>query len=645
MDKSGKYEILRHYFGYDSFRNGQEQLIDSILDGRDTLGIMPTGGGKSLCFQIPALMLGGITIVVSPLISLMKDQVMSLSNSGIPSAYINSSLSYSQVHKIYHKLFNGEYSILYIAPERLDMEGFVDVASKLPIKLVAVDEAHCISEWGNDFRPSYLKIPDFIDRLSSSPRLAAFTATATEHVRADIIEKLRMKDPLSVVTGFDRPNLYFDVRYPKHKNKALLELVKKFEKRSGIIYCATRNAVEAVHNMLCDEGIEATRYHAGLEQSEREENQNDFIYDRKPVMVATNAFGMGIDKSNVGYVIHYNFPMSLEAYYQEAGRAGRDGTDADCIILYSSRDYYVAKRMILSSDPNEWLSEEEILDIRRDDLKRLNRMISYCKTTKCLRGDILDYFGQPHEEKCSNCGNCSALFVKKDITVESQKILSCFIRIYNRIGYNVGKTICARILSGSSDKKIAALGLDTLSTYGIMSEYTRVQIFDMIDHLIENDYLHVDPIHGGISLTEQASAVLFEGETVIMEQKEIPKKESVKKDKKEEKEQGKGKKNKKGKKHLPESLTANVTDVDLYDLLRDLRYSLAYTQKVPAYIIFTNASLREMVEKRPVTMEEFRLISGVGDARANSFGEEFVSLIKSFTEEEQKNKNIKQTEE
>lgn len=396
VEQMEKAELLQRVFGYCEFRPGQEDLIDGVLSGRDVFGVMPTGGGKSMCYQLPALMLPGITLVVSPLISLMQDQVMALKSAGISGAYINSSLNENQMRAVYRNLIAGRYKIVYIAPERLDYPGFENLASKLSISFVAVDEAHCISQWGQDFRPSYLRIVNFIDSLPKRPVVGAFTATATQQVREDVERILRLTDPVRVVTGFDRPNLYFEVRSPQYKEKELLRLLAERKRKSGIVYCATRKNVETVCQKLCDQGYAATRYHAGLSEQERSENQEAFLYDRKTVMVATNAFGMGIDKSNVSFVIHYNMPKSLEAYYQEAGRAGRDGAEAECILLYSSADVRTALFLIEHGTENEELEPADRETIRRQDLARLESIQGYCKTKDCLRGYILEYFGQKH---------------------------------------------------------------------------------------------------------------------------------------------------------------------------------------------------------------------------------------------------------
>ena len=418
-------EVLRQYFGFSSFREGQQTLIDAVLAGRDVLGVMPTGGGKSLCYELPALLLPGLTLVISPLISLMKDQVMALQNAGIPAGCIHSAMSVEELREAYRDTRFGAYKILYIAPERLLTDGFCALAQELEISLLAVDEAHCISQWGQDFRPSYLKILDFLQKLPRRPALAAFTATATAQVRSDIVRILQLQDPVTVVTGFDRPNLRFEVLRPQDKRRALLELLEERRDKSGIVYCATRKGVEQICELLQSSGFAASRYHAGLSPDERRQNQEDFICDRCTVMVATNAFGMGIDKSNVSYVIHCNMPKSVEAYYQEAGRAGRDGAPADCILLFSPGDITTAKYLILNQTENDELTDEERQAVQAQDLIRLEQMTGYCKTTGCLRGYLLDYFGQPHAPRCENCGNCQAEYDLQDLTREAQMILSC----------------------------------------------------------------------------------------------------------------------------------------------------------------------------------------------------------------------------
>ena len=615
-----KYDILKNYYGYTSFRGGQEALIDGILSGRDVLGIMPTGGGKSICYQVPAMLLSGITIVISPLISLMKDQVMALQGAGIPAAYLNSTLTYDEGRILLRELREGRYKILYVAPERLDTDGFSALASTLPISLVAVDEAHCISEWGNDFRPSYNRIMDFVSCLATPPVVAAFTATATERVREDIMRKLRLRDPLRVVTGFDRPNLRFEVLQPANKRKALLSLVSKRRGECGIVYCATRSAVDSVCELLCENGYSASKYHAGLEDDVRRESQEDFIYDRCDVMVATNAFGMGIDKSNVSYVIHYNMPKSLEAYYQEAGRAGRDGQSADCILLYSSADIRTAKVLIDSSEPSPMLTEADVEALRRRDRERLDRMIEYCKTTRCLRGVILDYFGQEHGGTCGNCGNCTADFAVRDVTVEAQKILSCIKRCYAVLGYNVGLTLITKVLKGSEEKRLKELRLDSVSTYGIMKDSSTEEIRDIMTCLTDKGYVRIDSVHGGAYLTAESAGVLFRGERVEMEYREAEKPAA-----KEKKKASK----KTGARDVKAALDA---DLDLFERLRVLRAKIAADQGVPAYIVFTNAALANMTDMRPVTMDQFLQVSGVGKVKAEQYGETFIREIREYLE-------------
>lgn len=598
------YDILLKYFGYKHFKNGQKSLIEAILSGRDALGVMPTGGGKSICYQVPSLVLPGLTIVISPLISLMKDQVMQLRENGIPAAYLNSSLTAEQSRLVYRNLAMGKYKLLYVAPERLEMPEFIETCVNTEVSLVAVDEAHCISEWGNDFRPGYLRISDFIAELPKRPVVSAFTATATEKVRRDIEEKLNLQNPFSVVTGFDRPNLYFKVEVPKNKKKTLLKILSEKKDKCGIVYCQTRKNVEQICEFLQDNGIDATRYHAGLSAEERQENQDDFIYDRKAVMVATNAFGMGINKSNVGYVIHYNMPISIEGYYQEAGRAGRDGENAECILLYSQSDIMLAKLLVEASENSD-------ASTKKQDYIRLEKMIAYCKSTKCLRGILLDYFGQTNIGKCGNCGNCDTVFEGRDITVEAQKILSCIKRIENKLGYNVGLILVVRTLMGSKEKRVLDLGLDMLSTYGIMSDYGKGDIGDIITYLIDNAYINKNEEFGGLSLMAAADKVLFGKETVTMVTRKVPKEKTVKK--------------------TEASLPA---DELLYDRLRKLRAGIAREQGVPAFVVFSNSTLTDMAKKKPTTMDDFLDVSGVGDVKAARYGDRFIKTIRAYLAEE-----------
>ena len=604
-----KESILQRVFGYSAFRGGQEALIDAQLQGRDAFGIMPTGGGKSLCYQIPALLLEGITLVISPLISLMRDQVMALKNAGVAAAYINSSLTPAQIRLVYRNIQSGMYKIIYVAPERLLTDGFLEAIQARKVSLVTVDEAHCISQWGQDFRPSYLKIVDFLNILTPRPVVSAFTATATETVRQDIAQILQLRDPLRVVTGFDRPNLRFEVQRPKQKLPALIDLVQQRRDKAGIVYCATRKAVEEVCENLQLNGIAATRYHAGLPDEERRDNQEDFLYDRKTVMVATNAFGMGIDKSNVSYVIHYNMPQSLESYYQEAGRAGRDGAEAECILLYAPGDVQTAKYLIQHPALSGELSQEELEQKQRLDLERLDVMVNYCKTQECLRGYILDYFGQEHESFCGNCSNCSTETEERDITDQARMILSCVQRMSAKLGYSLGLTSVVRTLLGSRDKRLLQLGLDKLGSYGMLRKLGKDDLRAMAENLESQGYLETDPVHGGISLTQKAQGVLFEGKTVSMR---LPKAEAS----------------------APvSSPIGGGQDPNLLAMLKRLRWKIAMQESVPAYIIFSNATLEDMARKAPTTLEAFAKVNGVGSVKVKRFGEVFVDAIADYLQE------------
>lgn len=600
-----KQALLRHYFGYGEFRPGQEELVDGILAGRDVFGIMPTGGGKSICYQLPGLMLPGVTLVVSPLISLMHDQVMALKAAGIPGAYVNSSLTFPQLRAVYRNMLLGKYKIIYVAPERLQSDGFLEAVEQMNISMVAVDEAHCISQWGQDFRPSYLKIVDFIRLLPRRPVIAAFTATATQKVREDVKRILDLRSPVEVVTGFDRPNLWFEVRHPELKDGELLRLLEARKRRSGIVYCATRKSVEQVCQLLTDRGYAATRYHAGLEERERMENQNAFLYDEKTVMVATNAFGMGIDKSNVNFVIHYNMPKSLEAYYQEAGRAGRDGSNADCILLYAPRDVQTARFFIENGSDNEDLTEEQKEVIKKQDYERLEAMVTYCKTRTCLRGWILEYFGQKHPEVCGNCGSCAKEYEKKDITKEAQMILSCVRRIKDHLGYYVGKPTVVRTLQGSREKKTIELGLNEVSTYGLMKTMSANAIKELISRLEDGGYLVTELEHQTLRLTEKASGVLYLGESVevlVLKQEE------------------------KLQRLDDDGMTED--ERELFDLLRECRSRLARANGVAPFMIFSNATLMDMARKHPTNMTAFKRVSGVGEMKASWYGKEFLKILK-----------------
>lgn len=526
-----KLQTLKKYFGHNGFREGQEPLVDSLLNGHDAVGIMPTGAGKSICYQLPAVMMDGVAIVISPLISLMKDQVNALNQTGIPAAYLNSSLTDRQFRIALSRAYHSAYKIIYVAPERLETSGFMKLAESIHISMITVDEAHCISQWGQDFRPGYLKIRDFIDRLSYRPVIGAFTATATANVRNDIINILRLDRPKVVTTGFDRKNLYFGVEHPKNKMNALARLLKKYKGRSGIVYCSTRKNVEEVCSNLRHMGYDATRYHAGLEDEEKILNQEDFLYDRKTVMVATNAFGMGIDKSNVSFVIHYNMPKDLESYYQEAGRAGRDGEEAECILLYAKQDVRTAQWMIDNSTPNELLSKVQLENIRMRDKERLKQMTFYSTTERCLRQFILNYFGDRRSCTCEKCSSCCP---DKQIEPRNAKPKSASTDIY----------------------------IDSFND--------------------ENDY------GMGEWKARQAS------------KKPAP----------------------------PTPFTPE--DEELFTRLKQLRAKRAAVAGVPAFVVFSDAALRDMCRKKPVTKAEFLDVSGVGQTKAERYGKVFIDEIKSF---------------
>lgn len=602
-----KLSVLKEYFGHDSFREGQDRITDSLLGGRDVLGIMPTGAGKSICYQVPALMFDGITIVVSPLISLMKDQVSALLQSGVAAAYINSSLTHAQYLKVLQNTESGKYKIIYVAPERLCAPAFLGICRNLNISMVAVDEAHCVSQWGQDFRPSYLKIPDFIDALNSRPVVGAFTATATGAVRDDIKTLLRLVSPLVVTTGFDRPNLFFSVMQPKNKSIELMKLIKERKNESGIVYCSTRKAVEEVCELLQENGFAATRYHAGLDENERRRNQDDFVYDRATIMVATNAFGMGIDKSNVSFVIHYNMPKNMESYYQEAGRAGRDGRSADCILLYSAKDVRTNQFLINNSEPNPDLTEDEQEEVRRRDRERLKQMTFYCTTHKCLRKFILEYFGDKGPERCEKCSNCLSNHENTDITVDAQKIMSCVART----GQRYGKKVICDVLRGSKNERLISAGLSRQSTYGIMADCGEKRLRDIIDHLCENGYMTAQgdeyPI---LKLAPKSRGVLTGQETLRM-MLEIPQKKKA---------------------AAAKDAPLQPADEKLLAALKDLRKSLAMRQSIPAYVIFTDATLIDMCRLKPKTQEEFIEVSGVGQAKSQRYGEVFLAVIAEFSE-------------
>ena len=606
-----KYQVLKETFGYTTFRQGQERLVDSTLSGRDVLGIMPTGAGKSICFQVPALLFPGITIVVSPLISLMKDQVSALNAAGIHAAYINSSLTEGQFRKAMEFARQGRYKIIYAAPERLMTESFLALAQEVPISMVAVEEAHCISQWGQDFRPSYLKIVDFIQQLPMRPVLAAYTATATKAVKEDILCILGLKNPDVLVTGYDRKNLYFAVEKPKNKTEALLEYLRRNSEKSGIIYCNTRKTVEEVHQELVQAGYPVVRYHAGLSEEEKKQNQEDFIYDAAPIMVATNAFGMGIDKSNVRFVIHYNMPKDIESYYQEAGRAGRDGEPGECILYYGGQDVKMNEFLIEQQVSNEELGREEQEVIRERNYERLRKMTFYCFTNECLRDYILRYFGEYGGNYCGNCRNCLTEFQDVDVTEEAAGILNMTLSSGQR--YGIQAVIDA--VHGSDSAKVRQFRLQENPYYGVLKDRTIVRLRQILNDLLVKEYLWLTPgDYPVLKLGEKGREFLQEKDSAQVFLK-LPKEQ--------EKAETKQKAQKK----------RSVEDVkypELFEILRQYRYQMAQKAHIPPYIIFSDKTLREMSTYLPVNREEMLAINGVGNSKYEKYGKAFENLIQEF---------------
>lgn len=588
-------QALQKYFGYTEFREGQETLINAVLEGKDALGIMPTGGGKSLCYQIPALLLPHVTLVISPLISLMKDQVDSLTEIGIPSTFINSTLDEDSMRDRLIGIRENRYKIIYIAPERLNTHLIRNLFTAIPISFIAVDEAHCISKWGHDFRPAYGEIVDFVYQLPSRPPIGAYTATATLDVIDEIKLLLHLDNPVESIISFDRKNLTFEVLKVSDKRKYIIDFIKRFyAKDSGIIYCTTRNSVENLTLFLQESGFEALGYHGGMPSDEREANQNAFIHDKVQIIVATNAFGMGIDKSNVRFVIHYNMPQNMEAYYQEAGRAGRDGDPAHCLLMYSPRDISNQKYLI---ENNDFITDPERKTILYQNLQSL---IDFCHSEECLRAEILRYFSEtPLSDTCDNCGNCTNTTPKINITIEAQKILSC---VY-RVNQNYGLTTVIQVLRGSKNQQILERELDKVSTYGIMSNYSDKAVREMIMTLIARGYLYQTPDARPIlKLKNEAKAVL-KGEKQIFHRQDLIAHREV---------------------THPESHYRTP----FYEPLRELRLQLARERDVPAYAIFTDATLREISEKLPKTPGAFLNIKGVGMKKLDQYGVLFIEKIK-----------------
>ncbi len=586
-------EILKKYFGYDGFRAGQEEIISQIQAKNDVLAVMPTGAGKSLCYQIPALLFPGLTIVISPLISLMKDQVDALQEYGISCAFLNSSLGETEYRAVMRAAAYGQFKLLYIAPERLEAPGFSQMVQTLPVSMVAVDEAHCVSQWGHDFRPSYVKIAEMVSYFPDRPIIAAFTATATEQVREDIIKLLGLHKPYITVSSFDRPNLFFGVERPQKRMDAMLQVLQRHQKEPGIIYCSTRKTTEQVCQVLRGKGFSASFYHGGLSASKRDEAQEDFVYDRIQIMVATNAFGMGIDKPNVRFVLHYNMPKNMESYYQEAGRAGRDGDPAECILFFGQQDILTNKMLIENGSEQPEPSA----------YRKLDQMKDYCHIDRCLRGFILEYFGQTPEfaeGNCHNCSNCNSTAQITDITIETQKILSCV----KRMGERFGSSMVTDVLRGSRSQKIKSWGFEKLSTYGIMRDYSSAEVRELIAFLVSEGYLDSQgdkmPY---LKLSPKAAPVLKGKESVSIRRAVRKKKENK---------------------------SIESQNPELYRLLMEHCQELAINAGIPAYFIFSDANLRAMSNICPATLEEMLTVPGVGEFKLEKYGLSFLEIINQY---------------
>jgi len=601
-------EVLKAVFGYDSFRQGQESVINAVLDGRDILAVMPTGAGKSLCYQVPAMLLSGITLVISPLISLMQDQVKALNEAGVDAAFINSSLSEKEMHDTFKNASKGQYKIIYVAPERLMSEGFVRLAKGVEISMITVDEAHCISQWGQDFRPSYMDIAEFINILDKRPIISAFTATATQNVREDIICSLGLSDPYFLVTGFDRENLFFQVDKPQNKERFILDFIERHRGESGIIYCATRKNVDSLYTLLRKQHISVGKYHAGMSNEERKQMQNDFVFDYTSIVIATNAFGMGIDKSNVRFVIHYNMPSSMENYYQEAGRAGRDGLNSECILLFSPQDIIINRFLLEHKDFSD-VDPIDAMTIRERDIKRLQIMEGYCYTTECLRNYILKYFGEDPKKPCDDCGNCLRQFETLDMTDEAKKIINC---IYESRG-RYGKNIIMDTVLGAKTARLTEIGATEYKSYGVLESSNKNLLRRLIEELLLEGYIDTGEYQilklrdiSRLKNTETKVLVKITDEDKMTKRNEKPKK------------------NKKGM----DSLTS--AGFKLFDKLKELRLEIARAEKIPPYIVFNDKTLIDMCAKMPTTKSDMLNVSGVGENKYGKYGERFIAVIKEY---------------
>lgn len=612
MNTMDKYQVLKQYFGYDTFREGQETLIDAILAGKDVFGVMPTGSGKSLCFQIPALMMGGITLVISPLISLMKDQVAALNQAGVHAAYLNSSLTAAQYYKALEYAKAGRYPIIYVAPERLETESFLDFALHAKIAMVAVDEAHCVSQWGQDFRPSYLKIVEFIKRLPKRPIVSAFTATATKEVREDIIDILLLREPVMVTTGYDRPNLYLAVQTPKDKFAALKASLDAHPDQCGIVYCQTRKLVEDVSGRLKNGGFSVTRYHAGLSDAERQKNQDDFIYDRRLIMVATNAFGMGIDKSNVRFIIHYNMPGSIEAYYQEIGRCARDMEPGECILYYSGQDVVTNQFFIEHNKDNQELDPITRQIVSERDRMRLRKMTFYCFTNECLRDYILRYFGEYRSNYCANCANCLTQFENVDVTESAKALIGCASACRQRYGINV----ILDTVHGANNAKIRQYRMKDNPYYAVQAKTSPYRLRQVMNHLILQGFLSLsDDEYTIVRLTDASKRILDEGEPVVMKMA------------KEQEPAIKAASGKKQRKGSAAAVDLSAPDQELFQQLRALRMEIARDEQVPPYIVFSDKTLVHMCVAKPRTKAAMLAVPGVGEFKFGKYGERFLECI------------------